>query len=184
MSTPNTPRVYYREDQRFRQAFLWVPLIVGSAFLSGTTIWMIMRQVVQGIPFGEYAMSNSRMLALGVFVLTVNFAIVLFFATAKLQLEVNDRGLFLRFFPFHRKTRQVSLEAVASISAVEYRALLEYGGYGIRRRPNATCYAVRGLEGVRIDYENGCHVMLGTQHPEALFQALRHVLDAQAAEAD
>jgi hypothetical protein len=181
MSTPTPPRVYFREDQRFRQAFLWVPLIFGSAFVSGTTVWMIMRQVVQDTPFGEQAMSNSSMLALGAFVLGVNFSIVLFFVIAKLQVEVNDRGLFLRFFPFHRKTRQVSLEDVASISAIEYRALLEYGGYGIRRSRKSTCYTVRGLEGVRIDYENGCHVLLGTQHPDALFQALRHALDSQAA---
>lgn len=181
MSTSPSPRVYFREDQRFRQAFLWVPLIFGSAFVSGTTVWMIMRQVVQDNPFGEQAMSNGAMLALGAFVLGVNFAILLFFVVAKMQLEVNDRGLFLRFFPFHSKTRQISLDDVESISAVEYRALLEYGGYGIRRSRRATLYGVRGIEGVRIDYSNGCHVMLGTQHPDALFQALRHVVDSRAA---
>jgi hypothetical protein len=177
-SNPAAPRVYFREDQRFRQPFLWIPLILGSAVASGTTLWMIARQVVGGIPFGDYAMSNEAMLAAGAVVLCLNFIIILFFAVACLQIEVNDRGLFLRFFPMHRKARQISLDEVTSITAVQYQALLDYGGYGIRKYPRSTAYNVRGEDGVRIDYENGCHVLLGTQHPEALFQALKHVLES------
>lgn len=168
--------IYFREDQRFRQPLLWIPLIVASAFLSGTTIWMIMRQVVQDTPFGEDAMSNSSMLGMGAFVLLVNACIILFFATAKMQTEVNDGGLFVRFFPFHRKTRRIGLEQVTRVSIEEYNAFLEYRGYGIRRYPKATLYAVGGNQALRLDYDNGCHILLGTRHPEAMLAAMKRIL--------
>jgi hypothetical protein len=176
--------IYFREDQRFRSPLLWVPLIVASAFLSGTTVWMIMTQVVQGKPFGEDAMSNSAMLALGGFVLLFNLLVVMFFVVAKMQVEVNSEGLFLRFFPFHRKTRCINLEGATRVSVEFYRALLEYGGWGIRRYPRATLYSTGGDHGVRIDFDNGCHIMLGTRHPEALMNALKHLLPAEEATTD
>ena len=169
--------VYFREDQRFRQPFLWIPLIFGSAFLSGTTFWMIYRQVGQGLPFNEAVLNDARLVALGGCVVAVNLILVLYYVVAKLQVEVNERGLYLRFFPYHFKTRHLSLDNVATISANTYRPFMEYGGYGVRRYPRATSYAVTGDQGVRIDYENGCHILIGTQHPDALFQALQRVLD-------
>lgn len=173
----NSPRVYFREDQRFRHPFLWIPLIIASAVTSGTTVWMIMRQVVGGVPFGKDAMSNEAMLLMGAVVLSLNFAVILFFTFARLQVEVNERGLYLKFFPFHRKARQISLDDVDCVSAVRYRAVLEYGGFGIRKYPMSTAYNVGGEDGVRIDYANGCHILLGTRHPEALFQALKAVME-------
>ncbi|MBI1320056.1 MAG: hypothetical protein GC168_14090 [Candidatus Hydrogenedens sp.] len=174
------PRILFQESQRFTQAFLWVPLTLLTSFVSGTTLWMIMRQVVNEIPFGDEPISNEMLLGLGGAVIGVNALIVVFFATARMQTEVTSDGLFIRFFPFHRRTRKIGLENVETMAAVTYRSLLEYGGYGIRRYPKATAYNVRGLEGVRINYENGVHVMIGTQHPEALFNALQTVLEHQA----
>jgi hypothetical protein len=174
------PRVLFQELQRFTQAFLWIPLTLLTSFVSGTTLWMIMRQVVNGIPFGDPAISNELLLGLGSAVITVNALILLFFATARMQTEVTTRGLFVRFFPFHRKTRQISLDDVESVSVVIYRALIQYGGYGIRRYPKATAYCVRGLEGVRLDYANGVHVLIGSQDAEALFHAIQTVLEERA----
>lgn len=172
-----TPQILFQEVQRFRQAFLWIPLTLLTSFVSGTTIFIMVRQLVQGIPFENGALTDGQLLALGSMVIAFNAVILLFFGLAKMQTEVTADGLFVRFLPFHRKTRQISLDHVESVAAVEYRALLEYGGYGIRRYPRSTAYNVRGIEGVRINYDNGCHVMIGTQHPDELFAAVKTVLE-------
>jgi len=170
-------QILFQEVQRFRQAFLWIPLTLLTSFVSGTTLFIMVRQLVQEIPFENGALSDAQLLAIGSMVIAFNAAILLFFVVAKMQTEVTTDGLYVRFFPFHRRTRKISLDDVETVSAVEYRALLEYGGYGIRKYPKSTAYNVRGIDGVRINYENGCHVMIGTQHPDALFAAIKTVLE-------
>ena len=49
---------------------------------------------------------------------------------------------------------------------------MEYGGWGIRWTRNGKAYNVSGDLGVRIDYENGRHLLIGTRHPDALKQAI------------
>jgi hypothetical protein len=40
----------------------------------------------------------------------------------------------------------------------------------------ATAYIVSGDQGVKITYTNGCHVLIGTQHPNELKAALDAVI--------
>lgn len=173
------PQILFREDQQFRQPLLWIILLGVSAFCIGTVLWMISRQVVQGIPFGEDAMSNTEMLVLGGFIILLNAGLIVFMGALKLQTEVSTAGLFLRFKPIHRKTRQVDLENVTAVTAIQYRPALEYGGWGIRWIRDGKAYNVSGDLGVRIDYENGYHLLIGTRHPDALKQAIDQYL-AQA----
>lgn len=166
------PEILFREDQQFRQPLLWIPLLGGSAFCTGTIAWMVSRQVIQGIPFGEDAMSNEQMLALGGVIVALNAAVLLLMYALKLQTEVTTRGLYIRFKPLHRKTRQIDLTGVTAVSAVQYRPAMEYGGWGIRRGRRGTAYNVTGDLGVRIDYENGYHLLIGTRFPEELKAAI------------
>ena len=172
-------QLYFREDQRFRSPFLWIPLIGVTAFFSGTIVWMISRQVFQDIPFGDDAMSNGKMLVLGAFILLINASLLALVASFKLQTEVTNEGLFIRVLPFHRKTRKIDLEGIAAVSAVQYRPAMEYGGWGIRTGRNGRAYNAIGNLGVRIDYEHGYHLMVGTCHPEELKMAMDAMLGAQ-----
>lgn len=166
------PEILFREDQQFRQPILWVILLGMSAFCVGTIAWMISRQVIQGIPFGDDAMSNERMVLLGAIIVALNVVLLLLFYRLKLQTEVTAQGLFIRFRPFHRKTRKIDLSGVSSVASLRYRPAMDYGGWGIRRGRHGTAYNVSGDLGVRIDYENGYHLLIGTRHPEELKAAI------------
>jgi len=166
------PTILFQEDQKFRQPILWIILLTVSSFCSGTVIWMISRQVFRDIPFGEDDMSNTPMILLGSVVISINLGLLVFIALLKLQTEVTTAGLFVRFLPLQLKTRQIDLSDVASVSAVQYRPALEYGGWGIRWARNGKAYNVSGNLGVRIDYENGFHLLIGTQYPDALKEAI------------
>lgn len=171
--------ILFREDQQFRQPILWILLLGVSAFCIGTIAWMISRQVVQGIPFGDDAMSNNQMVALGTVITGLNAVILWLMYALKLQTEVTEDGLFLRFKPLHRKTRKIDLSEVTSIASVKYRPAMEYGGWGIRRGRRGTAYNVSGDLGVRIDYENGYHLLIGTRYPEELKVAIDRCMAAR-----
>lgn len=172
------PETLFREDQQFRQPILWIILLGMSAFCGGTIAWMISRQVIQDIPFGEDAMSNDKMVLLGAIILALNGILLLLFYTLKLQTEVTPQGLFIRFKPFHRKTRQIDLSGVTSVVSVQYRPAMDYGGWGIRRGRSGTAYNVTGDLGVRIDYENGYHLLIGTRYPDELKAAIDQYMAA------
>jgi len=169
----------FREDQSFRSPLLWIPLIGVTALCCGTIAWMVSRQVIQDIPFGDDAMSNGKMLALGSFIIALNGLFLVFMASLKLQTEVTTAGLFIRFRPVHRRTRLIDLSGVTAVTAVEYRPAMEYGGWGIRYGRNGQAYNVTGNLGVRIDYENGCHLLIGTRYPEELKAAMDAMMAAQ-----
>ena len=175
------PDIYFREDQQFRQPLLWIILLCVSSFCTGTIAWMVSRQVVQGIPFGDDAMSNSQMVLLGGIIVLLNLGFLTFMAVLKLQTEVTAAGLFIRFKPIHRKVRQIDLDGVAAVTAVQYRPALEYGGWGIRWTRNGKAYNVSGDLGVRIDYDHGFHLLIGTCHPDELKQAIDQCLAARDA---
>lgn len=173
-----SPDIYFREDQQFRQPLLWILLLGGSAFCIGTIAWMISRQVVQGIPFGVDAMSNRQMVGLGTIITGLNLFLLVLIHSLKLQTEVTSAGLFIRFKPLHRKTRQIDLTGVTSVASVQYRPAMEYGGWGIRRGRHGMAYNVTGDLGVRIDYENGYHLLIGTQYPDDLKSAIDRYMAA------
>lgn len=173
------PEILFREDQQFRQPILWIILLCMSAFCVGTIAWMVSRQVIQDIPFGDDAMSNDQMVILGAIIVALNAILLLLFHALKLQTEVTAQGLFIRFKPFHRKTRKIDLSEVSSVASVKYRPAMEYGGWGIRRGRHGTAYNVSGDLGVRIDYENGYHLLIGTRHPAELKTAIDRCMAAR-----
>lgn len=171
--------ILFREDQKFRQPLLWIILLCVSSFCIGTITWMVSRQVIQGIPFGDDAMPNGQMLVLGGIIVAMNLGLLAFIASLKLQTEVSTAGLFLRFAPVHRKVRQIDLSNVTAVTTVQYNPALEYGGWGIRWAKHGKAYNVSGNLGVRIDYESGYHLLVGTSHPDALKQAIDTCMAAE-----
>jgi hypothetical protein len=176
--------VLFREDQRFRSP--WLALMVGVAALFGLAsgLALIVWQVMLGHPFGNKPLPDALALFIGVSELAVVFSIVWLMWAAVLQIEVTNRGLFVRFYPFHRKTRQIDLDGVIAVYAATYRPIREYGGWGVRVGRRSRCYNVSGEEGVRIEYANGFHVMLGTQRAEELEAAIQRIWQAPAQDHD
>jgi len=170
------PQLLFREDQQFRQPWLWVFLLMGSAVAMGTVVFFIMQLLTEGNADANPTMPLWVVLALGAVLFFANAGVVALFGFARLQTEVTTAGLFLRFIPFHRKVRKIVLDEVTGVEAVRAKPWAHYGGYGIRRARMASAYIVNGDVGVRINYENGCHIFLGTQHPKELKAAIDAVV--------
>jgi hypothetical protein len=94
---------------------------------------------------------------------------VLLFST-RLITEVNGGQILLRYIPLWRRT--LRLEEIAGSELVTFRPLRDFGGWGIRRGRSGWAYTVRGTRGVRLTFHSGTPLVIGSQQPERLYQAI------------
>jgi hypothetical protein len=137
---------------------------------------MIVRQVVQGQAFGDDPMSNSAMVGLGGFIIALNGAMVIYLLFARLQVEVSTSGLFVRLYPRQQKIRKIDLDTQPTVEVVDYNALRDYGGWMVKRGRNYVAYTIGGNRGVALTYENGHHILIGSQYPDLLAAAINEVM--------
>ena len=154
-------RVLFREEQNFRQTLLVVLIGLIIATEGGFGIYFILyKSLIEGI--------LSFSLAL---------IICLLLFSIKLVTEVRDDGVFVRFYPFPGS--KIPLEDLISYKATTYSPIKEYGGWGYRLSilKRSKAYNVSGNEGVRLDYSNGKHIMLGSQNAKKLEKAISDLLE-------
>lgn len=97
----------------------------------------------------------------------------------RLEIEVRDHGVYVRLVPF--PWIKINLTDYVGHEVVTYHPIREYGGWGIRLTLGGRAYNARGNRGVRITYANGRHVLLGSQQPEQLANAISVLLGYRSA---
>ena len=156
---------FYREVQRFRQPWLW--LLVAGIF--GVTVWSFVEQIVLRRPFGQ---NPAPDLVVMIIAIAFGLAFPLLFLAANLTVEVRSDGLYYRFFPFHWSFRRIASENLVSYQVRTYRPIRDYGGWGIRYGQNGKAYNVSGNRGVMLELANGQKLLIGSQKPEDLANAI------------
>ncbi len=101
---------------------------------------------------------------------------MILFWTAKLQTIVRSDGLYVRFFPFHIKFKRFVFEDIGQYFAREYKPLMEYGGWGIKFGFKGKAYTVSGNKGLQIVFKNGKKLLIGSQNPETLVDAIDSIV--------
>jgi len=91
----------------------------------------------------------------------------------RLETEVCESGVRVRLRPF--PWISIRRENVVAVRAVRYRPILNYGGWGIRLGYKRRAYNARGNLGVRIDYADGSHILIGSRSPRRLAEAIAQV---------
>jgi len=162
-------RLLYREVQYFRQLWLWA-IIVASSLVS---FWGVVWQIILGRPFGNNPAPDSVLIVIAV---VIGLGLPLFFYLANLTIEVRDDGVYFRFFPLHFSFRRIGLEDITSFEARRYRPIRDYGGWGIRYGRGGKAYNVSGDRGVQLELARGGRILLGSQHPEEMAEAIRAAL--------
>ncbi len=155
----------YTEIQRLRTKWvLAIPLSLTILF-----IYAVIQQVILGIPFGAKPASNGVLIGL----LLLLLALTGFFLSIRLSIKIDAAGIHYRFFPFHRKYASIPWHALSNVYIRDYRALFEYGGWGLKGRGNNNCITVSGGKGLQLVFQTGAKTLLGTRQPEKLTEALR-----------
>jgi hypothetical protein len=161
---PSTSTPLFREEQRFRQWWVWV-LVVGPAALAW---WVFIRQIAQGEPVGQNPAPDWLVWAVWLF---IGLGLPFFFSRVSMVVEVSGDAVRIRYRPFSR--RAIAFSEIARVEARTYSAVKEYGGWGIKGwSKEKMAYNVSGNRGVELTLMGGRSVMLGSQRADELAGAI------------
>jgi hypothetical protein len=154
----------FREVQRFQQWWIWL-LVYGIALIA----WYgLIQQVILGEPFGTNPAPDWAMWLIW---LLCGVGIPVIFHAMKLIVEVREDHICIRYVPF--VTRRIYFREIERYEARTYRAIVEYGGWGIKGwSGKKMAYNVSGNQGVELELRDGRHVMIGSQRPQEMVQAI------------
>lgn len=161
--------IIFSEKQRFRQWWLWlIFLIINGLFLTGA-----FRQLIIIKQFGDQPMSNTAL----VISVTVSLLITIFFFILCLETQISDKGIHVRFYPFHLSFRFYPWESINKAYVRKYSPIMEYGGWGIRYglMGNGRALNVSGNKGLQLEFNNDQKLLIGTHKPEELRQVLNQI---------
>jgi len=171
-----TNEVIFHEEQRFRQPLLWMIVVADVILALGLLGFLLVQQFAAG----QAGQAGIALVIAFAGVAVISLAVVVFLAACRLITEVRGEGLYLRFIPFHRSMRRVPLENVVKVEARTYHPLFNYGGWGLRRTYKGRAYNVSGNRGVRLDFADGRHLLVGSQRPDELAEAIRSIAPGAA----
>lgn len=162
----------FREEQRFGQLWIWA--LIGLLLLATLALFGqgVHQQLVLGEPWGDNPMSDRGLLVCAVASTLVTLGVFALLLSARLTVEVRADGLFVRYRPFHLRFKEVPLAQVVGHRALVYRPIRDYGGFGIRYGGGGKAYNVSGDRGVRIDFADGRHLLLGSRRADELAAAI------------
>lgn len=125
-----------------------------------------MSLIVVGIAFFAID-SSSDYWALSI-ILLIQFGVLYLLWIARLDLQVNKAGVYYCWFPWHLSLHFIAWEAVAKAHVRKYRALSEYGGWGIKGTRKNRAFNISGDFGLQLELLDGRKLLIETSKPKEL----------------
>ena len=164
--------VIFREVQWLRPWWLWLLLVglvvVAVAKLAGLLVPGLTREEGTAPSSGEIWRAILAVIVLATF--------LAYLYVPRLTTEVGRGRLCVRFFPRHLSFLRIPLDDVIRCEAVTYRPVQDYGGWGIKGGRGSRAYNASGNRGVRLDYADGTHLLIGSQRPDELAHTINQLL--------
>ena len=169
----------YREEQSF--GWPWPGMLfvlVGVAtFLAvvvpfGLGMW---QQLVLGKAWGDKPIPDAALAVVGplaVLMSLLPLAAVLF---GRLRVEVRTDGIRIELVRF----RCPQVLRREEVQAATLTRIGPFGGWGASRHGGRLVYRVAGSEGVLLELANGGRVLIGSEHPRSLQDALRSMREGK-----
>lgn len=156
-------RALYRERTL---APLWGWLTLGVAFLLsvGRLSYELYGVTVPGRSPQDGWAGELALITGGVFVL---FALIVA-VWMRLDVEVRSDHVFIAFGWVHLVRKRIWYKDIEGVRATTYRALRDFGGWGIRWRGNRTAWTIRGRQAVAVKLRSGREIYVGSMHPQRL----------------
>ena len=152
----------FKEKQRFNQP--WILILL--ALFGCIPIYGIYKQLYHGEYLGNNPMSDKGLIVFAF----LCFSLIGLFLIMKLEIEIDDNEIKMRFFPFVRKT--IKWKEVKSVEVIKYGFV---GGWGIRTGTKyGTVYNTRGNIGLKLELLNGKKLLIGTQKQNELKEIIEH----------
>ena len=171
MNQSRNYNVTFREIQQFRQKWIWALLLLVDLSIIIPFGYGMFKQLMLGQTWGNQPMSDTAIAIVGIVSIIFMGGFTYLFYVLKLIIEVRDDGLYIQFFPFSRQL--ISFDNIKTCEVRTYRPIKEYGGWGIRYGKKGKAYNISGNKGVQLDFYKGKPLLIGSQKPEKLAQAIK-----------
>ena len=135
-----------QEIQKINQKWLWVLLIT-------TELCVIYKYLIT-----RFIINIESLLSIG----SITFVLI-FIYSIKLRYTITPRAIHIRFFPILLKTKTISVAEIKKINLIQYDAILEYGGWGIKNGKSKKSYTTSGNRAICLELYNGKQILVGTQ---------------------
>lgn len=152
-----------------------IVLVPAALFMIGFFAYAMVRQLIHGKPFGDDPMSDRALAIMGPFYILLGLAMLWLYFKSRLVTEVRPDGLFVRFYPFHRRFQHIQAADIENCEVRVYRAIRDYGGWGIRRGVKGAAYNVMGNRGAYLVLKNGRKLLVGSQKAQMLVDAIASI---------
>jgi len=154
--------VYFKEEQRFNQPWMWVLIISVDILILGIVLNSKEQEMLMAVVLG----------ILPVFL--INWLIL----SVRLQVEIKDQTIYYRLTPFQVNWRKIRKHEIDHYEVIKYNPIKDYGGWGYRINFNREkALNIRGNRGLKIKYSNGKSLLLGTQQPEKMAATMQEMMD-------
>jgi hypothetical protein len=163
-------KVHFHEIQQFRQRLLWILLLSTTIFIFIVFVYGMVKQIILGETWGTKPMSDTALAIVGSISILFMGGLTSLFYVLKLITEVKNDGLYIQFFPFSRQ--KIPFDNIKKCEVRQYSPIKEYGGWGIRWGRKGKAYNVSGNRGVQLELLKGKPILIGSQRPEELAQAI------------
>jgi hypothetical protein len=148
-------QILFTEKQKFNQWWLWLIIVSINIFF----LFSVYKQVFLGESIGDNPMSNVGRLVL------LSLVMLLFsglFFILRLDTIIDKKGVYVRFYPIRKTYKLYLWDKIKKLEIRQYKALLEYGGWGIRIG-NGKALTVSGNIGLQIVFKDKRKLLIGTQ---------------------
>jgi hypothetical protein len=159
--------ILFSECQQFKQWWIWLILIALGLF----TLYEIYQQISSGDTFG-YNPTNDPGFLIGA---AITFVIALLLLVMRLDTQIKRNGVYVRFFPIQLYFRHYSWDKILKCYVRKYKPLAEFGGWGLRFGVSGKAYNISGNKGLQLELTNNKKLLIGTQKPEELSEALNKI---------
>lgn len=160
--------ILFSEKQKYKQWWIWV-ILIG---LNGLSVFLVYRQIMVEQQFGAKPGSLGFLMLTGI---TLLFSIMFF--NCRLETTIRTDGIYVRFFPFHLNFKYYHWDSMIKSYVRKYSPLLEYGGWGLRFGilGRGTAFNVSGDKGLQLEFRNHKKLLIGTNKPDELTEALNKI---------
>ena len=158
--------ILFTESQKFEQPWIWI-ILLG---VNGLLIFAIIKLVFDGQQFGNNSLNNFVLIT--AFVITMSLTVLIF--SLRLDTHLRKDGVYVQFFPFHQTFRYFPWDKIEKSYIRQYNPITEYGGWGLRTGlfGKGKAFNVSGNKGLQLEFTNKEKLLIGTNKPAELNEAL------------
>jgi hypothetical protein len=204
----STSKIYFKEEQSLRNSpVMWI-LFVTFLMVIAISGWGLYHQVVLEKPFGNYPASNTHLVLAVVLPLTLMIVVMFLVGRIRLVTIIDETGIqfgftistnqkfiakvllssvgvnFLGRRTFKMGQNSVAKEEINRYEVRKYKAFLEYGGWGYRKRGQklfakeraGVAFTVNGNQGLQLYLTTGAKILIGTREPEGVKRAMKKLM--------